>query len=287
MLPHTFVGLHIPKCAGTSFLHMAMESLPRHQVYQNTSIIMNWKDKQPEFSDIQDYQSLRIIWGHDIHEQMLHYVRNPILFTGMRDPVSRLISEARYQVDLKERQGMQFDVFKWLLKQRNPMTWFIINRFPTLADHNNKSLTPFDKAKKALSSFHHVYFTETFEKSSRAIFRAIGVDVKMKETNKSVKKDLNIEVNKDLLKYDMELYAWARDEFSSKKLNLSTSISPDLEKFLGSQPQSHILESFLLSQQAGEYFSWGALSEVIEDRITRATRLLKEAEYYRKKKDKK
>ena len=77
------------------------------------------------------------------------------------------------------------------------------------------------------------------------------------------------------------------DELSSKKLNLSTSISPDLEKFLGSQPQSHILESFLLSQQAGEYFSWGALSEVIEDRITRATRLLKEAEYYRKKKDKK
>jgi len=45
----TFVGLHIPKCAGTSFLDMARDVLPAHQLFQNTSIIMNWNDGRPEF----------------------------------------------------------------------------------------------------------------------------------------------------------------------------------------------------------------------------------------------
>ena len=55
----TFVGLHIPKCAGTSFLDMARDVLPAHQLFQNTSIIMNWNDGRPEFLDINDYAALR------------------------------------------------------------------------------------------------------------------------------------------------------------------------------------------------------------------------------------
>jgi len=138
----TFVGLHIPKCAGTSFLDMARDVLPAHQLFQNTSIIMNWNDGRPEFLDINDYAALRVVWGHSIHEQMLYRLNAPILFTGMREPVARLISEARYQVDLRERQGIPFDVRAWLPKQRNPMTWFIINRFPTLAERENRELSP-------------------------------------------------------------------------------------------------------------------------------------------------
>lgn len=285
MTHKTFVGLHIPKCAGMSILHMAHNSLPAHQFFQNTSIIKNWRDRRPEFLDIYDHSALRFVWGHSVHEQMLYFLNNPILFTGLREPVQRLISAARYQVHLAELQGRPFDVNEWLLRQRNPMTSFIIHRFPTLAERDNASLTPFERAKRALQAFHHVYFTDTFDESVKTIFDALGVEVPSMRSNVSPKPDLAVEIDAANLQYDIELYEWAREEFGHRPFDPDRPASDRLAEFLSRSPQPSVLENFLFNSQAGEYTGWKVLDEVIEDRIARATRLLKEAEVYRRRRN--
>ncbi|WP_421702412.1 sulfotransferase family 2 domain-containing protein [Aliiroseovarius sp.] len=282
-MSRTYIGLHIPKCAGTSLLRMAKENLPVHQFYQNTSIIMNWRDRRPEFLDIQDYESLKLVWGHSVHEQMLHYLTNPVLFTGMRDPVERLVSEAQYQVDLRQRQGIPFDMQAWLGRQKNPMTWFIINRFPMLADRKNNSLTPFERAQKALQAFSHVYFTDSFAASANSLLSELGVSCGVKEANKGARKDIKVDVNLSNLKYDIALYEWARSEFSDSDPCAKTGDNDYLSGFLASSRQTQELESFLFNSMAGEYQAWGTLEEVLGDRLTQAMRILREVDVYGKR----
>ena len=84
------------------------------------------------------------------------------------------------------------------------------NRFPKLADRKNNSLTPFEKAKKALRAFSHVYFTDNFSESANAILNELGVSCEIIQANKGVRKDIDVDVNLSNLKYDIALYEWAR-----------------------------------------------------------------------------
>lgn len=279
---HTFVGLHIYKCAGSSFLDMALEALPRYEVYQNTSIIRNWSDDQPEFLDIAAPSRLKLVWGHTVHEQMLHRLVNPILFTGLRDPVERLISDARYRIDLAERQGHgPFPIEAWLNDQRNPMCWFIINHFPTLARRGDRDQTPFEKARSVLECFHHVYFDETFKESVAEIFAALGVSPAMKHANVGSRSEVQVRVDRATLKFDLELYDWARSRFAGVKMNVNAPPAARLASFLKQPTDIDTLAQFLFRSQAGEYADWGKLDQVIDQKLGRAILIMQEISIYR------
>ncbi|MEO7026937.1 MAG: hypothetical protein ABI056_05220 [Caulobacteraceae bacterium] len=280
----TFVGLHISKCAGSSFLEMALAALPRYQIYQNTSIIRNWSEEQPEFLDISTPSRLRLVWGHSVHEQMLHRLSNPILFTGLRDPVERLASDARYQVDLAERQRRgPFPLEAWLARQRNPMCWFIINRFPALAHRADSNRSPFDKARSALECFHHVYFNETFDESVGEIFSALGVSPDTKHANIGKRSEAPARIDRASLKYDLELYEWARPRFAGVKIDVSAPPADRLAAFLKKPADIDSLAKFLFRSQAGEYAGWGKLDQVIDRKLDRALLMMREISTYRAK----
>lgn len=280
----TFVGLHVYKCAGTSFLEMALAALPRYEVYQNTSIIRNWNDEQPEFLEIASYGRLRVVWGHTIHEQMLHCLVRPILFTGLREPVERLISDARYQIDLAERQGKgPFALEAWLEGQRNPMCWFIINRFPILARRADRNLSPFEKARSALECFHHVYFNDTFDESVGEIFAALGVNVRSKHSNVGARPDIEVVVDQQALRFDLELYEWARSRFGHTKINVNAPDAPRLIDFLAKPADLDTLSTFMFNSQAGEYAGWNKLGDVIDKKLGRAILLMQEIAVYRQR----
>ena len=263
---------------------MALEALPRQQVYQNTSIIRNWTDRQPEFLDIVNHSELRLVWGHTIHEQMLHYLTNPILFTGLREPVERLISDARYRIDLSERQGRgPFDVGAWLDTQRNPMCWFIINRFPHLSRRGDRRLSPFEKARSALECFNHIYFNDTFDKSVGEIFMALGVSPNPQRSNVGALPHIPVNVNRDALAYDLELYEWARSRFASGKIDVGAPCPERVKQFLATPVDSEGLASFLFRSQAGEYAGWGKLEQAIERKLTQTILAMQEIAIYRAK----
>jgi len=260
---------------------MIETSLPPHSYYQNTSIIKNWKNKRPEFLDINEYSYLRVVWGHSIHEQMLYFLKTPLLFTGLREPIARLKSNAKYMIDLRRRQGVPFDLATWLQSQRNPMTWFIIDRFPTLAARDNTDMTPFEKAKLALSNFDHVYFADTFDESIKVIFDALNISAPSKKVNVGVEMDIDIDIDPATLAYDLDLYDWARSYFSERVLDLKRPTSKALADFLHMKPKPVVLETFLFRSQAGEYKNWKKLDEATDDRLARAMRLLREVTQYR------
>ena len=277
----TFVGLHIPKCAGTSFLEMAQSALPPDRVYQNTSIIKNWNQRNPEFLDILDHKRLRLLWGHHIHEQMLYFFDRPILFTGLRDPVDRLKSAVRYQIALSGKQGReQPDVQALLAKMQNPICWFIIRRFPTLS-RSNSNLTPFGKARTALTAFHHVYFTENFEESANSMLMAMGINTPILETNVSKLPDIDFDIDRRLVEHDLELYDWAEEHFGPRKFDSDINMPSSLAEFLRSRPNLPLLESFLFQAQANEYADWGKIDEVIDAKLAEAERTLREIQRYR------
>lgn len=281
-MQRTFVGLHIYKCAGTSFLEMALTAMPRHEVYQNTSIIRNWKDGQPEFLEINNHGRLRLVWGHTVHEQMLHFLVNPLLFTGLRDPVERLVSDARYQIDLAERQGRgPFALEAWLEGQRNPMCWFIINHFPVLSRRADRNLSAFEKARSALECFHHVYFNDTFDRSVAEIFQAIGVTPAPQRANVGARPEIPVAVNRDALAFDIELYEWARSRFAASRIDVAAPNPDPLSRFLAQPTELDTLSAFLFRSQAGEYSDWSKLDEVIDKKVGRAILIMQEISTYR------
>ncbi len=282
-MSNTYVGLHVSKCAGTSFLEMAIQSLAATEFYQNTSMIRNWKNGWPEFFDIQDYASLRLVWGHSVHEQMLHYLQRPILFTGLRDPAKRLLSNAKFQVKLHETQGRKFDVETWLANEKNPMCWFIINRFPTFAAKDNQSLTPFERARNALTAFDYVFFTENFTDSATAILRELGSSSELMEKNKTSREDIDIELDLSNLKYDFELYEWARNTFANKEFSAPLEPNSLVQDFLSASPKLKELEGFLFNSMANEYSGWGVLKQQLQRRHDKAMQILREVAVYKKK----
>jgi hypothetical protein len=66
--------LHIPKCAGMSVLEVVKQVVPRNQLYQSTSMIVNWFENYPEFFEHSSFSKLRILFGHWLHEDMLKIV---------------------------------------------------------------------------------------------------------------------------------------------------------------------------------------------------------------------
>ena len=82
----TVVGLHIPKCAGTSLLTLLERVFGPEACYQTTSFVRNFRERRPEFFEIPDPRRLRVVWGHYVQGQMLHYLNAPLFVTGLREP---------------------------------------------------------------------------------------------------------------------------------------------------------------------------------------------------------
>lgn len=276
----TFVGLHMPKCAGMSLLEMAQESLPSDEFYQSTAHVNNWLNGVPEFLDILNYRKLRFVWGHATHEQMLFRLHRPLLFTGLREPRARLVSHANYVARVSRAQGAgKFDAAAWISKQDNPMTWFLIQRFPTLAGHPGPG-NPLDKAKRVLGAFQYVYFTETFAQGSAAIIEALGLRAEQKKVNAREGDGTDFEVDPKQLQWDIALYEWAREKFGDKPLDIQEPMTGKLWKFLQGSEDTAALEAHLLKHQAQRLHGWGKLADVLADRRTRAERLAREAAFY-------
>ena len=104
-------GLHVPKCGGTTVLMRAMSRLPYNQVYQCTHFVRNFHENRMEFAHLNDYEQLKLVFGHLLHEEMLKPGAGPIrLFTGLREPRSRLRSHLIFLQTLRQRQGLRHSI---------------------------------------------------------------------------------------------------------------------------------------------------------------------------------
>jgi hypothetical protein len=282
MEKRTFVGLHIPKCAGTTLLNRVESALPSDQIFQNTSIIRNFQRQNEDFLHIKAKQRLRFVWGHTVHEEMLKFFGpQAVLITGLREPIDRFKSELHYMVRLAQAQGRpRPDIVSHIRNVRNPMCRFLIERFPSIA---GKTGTLADRAMNIIEAFHYVYFSDTFEETAGAIFNAMGISPDPISSNVAPEKSAE-EFDIDLRQheFDIKLYTHARARFQNLAPEIAFATkSPTLANFVAAPLNKQVLRDFMWKSSFYEYRNWKALPEVIEQKQQQIEELEYELAYYR------
>ena len=276
------VGLHIPKCAGTTLLMRVEACLPAHAVYQTTSLMRNFREGQPELLQILNPQRLRFIFGHSTHEQMVKVLgQRVVLFTGLRDPISRTQSVVNYEIRLAAQQGKPAPSVESILKRsKDHMCWLLVSRFPTLAGEKG-SLA--DRAFRVLENFHIVYFTDNFEETSNAIFRLLNIKPDAVNFNERGKEGNNIDIPEHYVRQDSELYQRAREMFFGADIGARLRMSqPERLKLFATPPDLDKLREFLYKYSFKEYSAWMDIDDVIHEKLRILEELSMEVRHYMK-----
>lgn len=175
------IGLHIPKCAGTSLMSYIRRHLDDDQYYIFSSFYANLKASRLEFYDITDRDRLLFVFGHSMNQYMYKILNNmpSFLFTGLREPRNAVTSDFFYYIKTKRRSSSYVpDVKEFLDSRSNFVCKSLINRFPAVAEHSGeKSLAK--QAFAVLSLFDHIYDSDTIGKTSRPILRQLGLNKPM------------------------------------------------------------------------------------------------------------
>lgn len=276
------VGLHIAKCAGTTLLNRVEACLPSHEVYQTTSPIRNYREGKPELLQMLNPQRLRFVFGHSTHEQMIKLLgQRAILFTGLREPVSRMKSVVNYAFRLAALQGLPTPSVENILKQsEDHMCWSLVVRFPSLAGEKG-SLA--DRAFRVLQNFHLVYFTDNFEETAAAIFRLLDIKPAPLNYNEGSKDSHSIDIPEHYLRNDKELYQRARDLFFGADIGARLRMSqPERLKLFSTPPDIDQLRKFLNRNSFKEYSAWMDIDSVIHDKLRIIEEMSMEVRYHMK-----
>lgn len=280
----TVIGLHIPKCAGTTILDRVYSSIPKIMIYQNTSFIRNFRENNEDMIQFELDNNLRFVWGHSIHEQMLKlFEPRPVLITGLREPIARLKSELRYKTRLARYRGLpQPDLDQFIRVTTNPMCRFLIERFPIIAGERG-SLA--DRAMNVIVACDYVYFTEDFELSAGAIFQAMGIAPLAISSNLAPEGTADaFDIDTSQHASDIELYQRAWDRYRSVSPDrASFERSEALERFRSMPFDRNALRKFICEAAFSEYDEWGMLTDVIKKKKQQLQDLQSEISYYESK----
>jgi len=273
------VGVHIPKCAGISILSHVQKSIPESEIYQCTSINDNFLFDRPEFRHLVFKDRLRFVWGHHVHDEMLKQLRRPmVVFTGLRHPIARINSEVNFVAHQRKYQGKPFDPAVELAGTRNPMCWFLITRFPSLAGEEGNAA---DRAMRVLVAFNWVYFSENFDESVAAIFGELGLTAPVEKMNVGRQK-IAYEIDHAAFAYDIELYDRARAYFSGRDVASSLrELTPAMQAMLDEPVNHNRMRRYLYRVSYHEYQTWNSMDEVIRNRLQMIEEVKFELNYYK------
>ena len=188
----TYIFVHIPKTAGTSFRKAAKQSLKCAWDYglgspETSSFIretMYADDRQAVAQKLAD-EGIDLISGHFSADKYRDLIPDSKLIAFVRDPVSRLISEYNHHV----RHG----------GYKAPIETFCSN-----VGHQNTQSKCFSGLD--ISDFYFVGVTEMYSESLQSFNRLSGLSLEELKTNRAVEKkrcegELSREERHEIMKY--------------------------------------------------------------------------------------
>lgn len=124
--------------------------------------------------DVVDHGRLVFVFGHYVNESLLPLLRpkslwDVFLFTGVRNPVSRAISQY-YQITKITERNLEIESF--ISKYGSSMCDEIMRAFPSFA---NPDKPRWLNAAEALTSFDYIYSTENYSQSISPVYESIGL----------------------------------------------------------------------------------------------------------------
>ncbi|MDJ0689954.1 MAG: sulfotransferase family 2 domain-containing protein [Xenococcaceae cyanobacterium MO_188.B32] len=276
-----FIGVHIPKTAGTTLIKILEKEFGFNGFHQTTNLQKNADIGIPFIEEMHDNSNYKVLFGHHIDEKTLfHFLnRNIYLFTFIREPIQRILSQYRFCIGLAKRQNSQpidFDSFYSAL-QKNLLCNWIISRFPSFLDDNDISLPLHQKAIKILRCFRFICSTEEFDSK---VVDLLG-EMKVSSENmiipranvsgqKNVEMEFDLETIRNDNKEDIALYSKFCE---ARKINFLAQnpliFDSDYyqRKILELSSQSYNKQQRLKScfnQAAREYKSYGNLEREIK-----------------------
>ena len=179
------IGLHITKCAGTTLANHIQSRMPPKGWYFCSAFRDMQAQAMLEFPERTTYDALRFVFGHFVHELLFSAFANRdiFLFTGVRSPVDRAVSEYFHICRVRERANLPaIDADQFFAMRKNTMCVEILRAFPSLAHEVSGSLA--DKAIAVCAMFDLIYDTRTFSDSVGKLLKLLRVDAaEMRDVN--------------------------------------------------------------------------------------------------------
>lgn len=260
--------------------------LPEHQIYQNTSMHENFMLGRPEIMQLPRRDQLKFVWGHSIHEEMLKYFKSPVfLFTGLREPKARLESMYLYHLRMARQLGNEpLSLERFLEYTSDPICYFFIHRFPSFAGADGSL---FERAKRVIDLFDHVYFSENLEAAADIVFRRLDISPEQVNHNQrpSEEKGKSIEIPEGNITQDLQLYEYAQAKFGGavdfdEVSRRSRELDAIRKERLQGWPLEERLAEFLYGEAFKEYRDWGDYQNVISTRMNQMRALSLELAVY-------
>jgi hypothetical protein len=255
--------LHINRCGGMTLLDMLRDKFPERQIYQCTSPVQNFWNGQPELLDIYNPFQLKVIFGHAVTEEMLKFFEgNALMVCPLREPVARLVSQAKFHVKLHTTGVGAMPVAEAFWEDnRNFIVRSIVKAFPTIAE---KFATSLEAALFILSGFDVVYDVDSIDQASVRIFElldlpppevlhsngAVGVGEQIEEPREIAEKFLN----EDLALYAAFAAARAKRPEADNPLWDATAAAA-LRNFGREEVRWHVLANRLAEYVASDLYN--------------------------------
>lgn len=171
------LGLHITKCAGSSLATTMRRLLTEDQYYIYSSYKGNLEAGRPVALQFSPLTRLHFCFGHFFHEYLLRCFedRSVVLFTGLRDPVDRLLSHFHQENSVRAEHGVPLltaDAF--LVDGSNGICSELLRAFPTISEQHGEE---WRKAFDALKLFDYIYDNETFDENAAELLARLNLAV--------------------------------------------------------------------------------------------------------------
>jgi hypothetical protein len=261
-------GIHVARCAGTTLLLRARAKLRFNEVYSCSHLATNFKENRMEFMHLNNYSTLKFVFGHFLHEEMLKILPGPVqMFAGLREPHARFKSQLLFMAKIRKQRGLpHIDMKEEISLRDNVMCRSIISHCPTLAGDGTL-------AEKALNVLEHcwcVYFAERFEETTAPIFHALnitpgGQNWQVGEQSTDEIDSETIDLSGARLDQDIILYETAMKRYS-KPREISRAAADDLEKFRTEPLRELRLQQSFYRDSFRQYRNDGILDDVIRRR---------------------
>ena len=235
--------MHIPKTAGVSLINIVLKQYLLNEIgfcyYQDLEKI------QGEMKVISNNLNIKYCCGHflfSIHEQI---TRPYTFFTMLREPVERVLSFYYFcrsnPYHPFHKEVLKMSLLEFITTEKviphivNYQTWALSGEYPVTQDS-------VDKAKENVQQyFSFLGITEMFNESLFLMKEKFGWE-NIFYTKENITKrpsepiDNNtIDLIKEINKYDIELYEWAKSQLQQTIYNLPLLYKVQLNQFINKQ----------------------------------------------------
>jgi hypothetical protein len=242
------VFMHIPKTAGTSLVSSLMWNYPVHSSLRLNLLGMPLSDL--DSIPLERRSRLRLLYGHLPYGVHKHIPRPCSYVTIVREPVDRVISAYKYVLktahhrdhDVVVNGGISLEEYVesfWVDERISRQTRQLCNKYDGPLDEHD-----LQRAKRNLEQLLVVGLTECFEETFVLLRRALRFRFPFYVTrNVSPPLQAADEVRKLIAeqeRFDLELYDFARDLFTSRVARQGASFRTEVEMFRALRPLSRL-----------------------------------------------